>query len=135
MNGLVSKYLNILEFDIKFSFDGEFKETIITNGRKNLSYGNFSEGERSRIDLAVLFTFREFAEIRSRSSCSLMIFDEIIDSTLDSEGIIAFQQIIKNNIENSNVFVISHKGYDIEDKFDDSIKFKKSGHFSKIESS
>lgn len=132
LNGLVKKYMDILEFSVKFSFDEQFKDTIVTTGRKNLSYGSFSEGERSRIDLAILFAFREFVEIRSRSSCSLIIFDEIADSTLDQDGWDAFQHII-NTVNNSNIFVISHKGYDIADEFNDSIKFKKRGNFSCID--
>lgn len=132
INKLLSKYLSILGFPIKFTFDEEFKENIVVKGRRNLTYSSFSAGEKMRLDLALLFAFREIPIIRSGSSCNLLIFDEVADSAMDIEGWDSFLSIIDSVSDVGNVFVISPRGDVLIDKFTDSIKFKKSGQFSQI---
>ena len=129
INKLIAKYLEILEFPIKFTFDESFDETIIVSGRRQLGYSSFSAGESMRVDLALLFAFREIPIIRSGKSCNLLIFDEVADSAMDSAGWDAFLTII-NNTDVGNVFVISPRGENLVDKFPSSLVFRKEGPFS-----
>jgi DNA repair exonuclease SbcCD ATPase subunit len=133
INKLIRKYLDILEFPVGFILDEEFKETISVPGRRDLSYGSFSAGEQMRIDLALLFTFREIPIIKGGNTTNLMIFDEIADSALDSEGWDAFFTIIESITDVSNVFVLSPKGDELTEKFNDAIRFFKSGSFTQME--
>lgn len=132
INKLIRKYLDILEFNIDFRFDESFTETIISRNRYNFSYANFSEGEKMRIDLCLLFTWRELSRLRNSAATNILIFDEIGDSSLDSEGFEAFMKIIDESAKNQNVFIISHKGDIMTDKFRDVIRFDKVGNFTEI---
>ena len=132
INSLISKYLSILEFDVEFVLDNEFKETIKSRGRDIFSYGNFSDGQKIRIDLALLFTFREVSRMKNSASTNLLIMDEIADGSMDSDGIDDLVRIInsKDN-EQSNIFVISHNDKIIE-HFDNTIKFVMKNNFTEL---
>ncbi len=132
INKLISKYLQILEFPIKFQFDEMFNERVVVKGRTDLTYNSFSEGERMRIDLSLLFAFRELAKIRTGVGCNLLIFDEILDAALDTNGIESFMSIIKSLGEDANIYVISHGGDAVRAKFDAGMKFQKQGKFSEL---
>lgn len=133
INKLISKYLSILGFPIKFTFDESFKEHIIVKGRRNLTYSSFSAGEKMRVDLALLFAFREIPIIRSGNSCNLLIFDEVADSAMDSDGWDQFLTIINSISDVGNVFVISPRGDQLVEKFSKSLVFSKKGPFSTLD--
>ena len=133
INKYVNKYLNELDFLINFSIDENFNETIQSQYRDEFSYASFSEGEKMRIDLALLFTWRQVAKLKNSVNTNLLILDEVFDSSLDAEGTDAFLKIINTLDANTNVFVISHKGEILFDKFISTIKFAKEKQFSKIE--
>ena len=133
INKYVNKYLNELDFLINFSIDENFSETIQSQYRDEFSYSSFSEGEKMRIDLALLFTWRMVAKLKNSVNTNLLILDEVFDSSLDAEGTDAFLKIINTLDANTNVFVISHKGEILFDKFISTIKFAKEKQFSKIE--
>ncbi len=133
INKYVNKYLNELDFLINFSIDENFNETIQSQYRDEFSYASFSEGEKMRIDLALLFTWRQVAKLKNSVNTNLLIMDEVFDSSLDAEGTDAFLKIINSMDVNTNVFVISHKGEILFDKFISTIKFTKERSFSKIE--
>jgi DNA repair exonuclease SbcCD ATPase subunit len=131
INQQVSKYLQMMEFYINFRLDEEFNETIESPIHEDFSYSSFSEGEKQRIDLALLFTWREVAKIKNSTSTNLLIMDEIFDSSLDGFGTDEFLKIIRFVIKDANIFVISHKE-SLHDKFDRVIKFEKRKNFSQI---
>jgi len=131
MNTLINKYLQELEFYVNFNLDDTFNETIKSRFRDEFSYASFSEGEKMRIDLALLFTWREVAKLKNSVNTNLLILDEIFDSSLDSNGTADFINILRNITEGNNVFVISHKQDILHDKFDNVIQFKKVKNFSK----
>jgi DNA repair exonuclease SbcCD ATPase subunit len=131
INQQVVKYLQMMEFYINFKLDEEFNETIESPIHEDFSYSSFSEGEKQRIDLALLFTWREVAKIKNSTSTNLLIMDEIFDSSLDGFGTEEFLKIIKFVVKDANVFVISHKE-SLHDKFDRVIKFEKRKNFSQI---
>ena len=133
INKFVNKYLNELEFLINFSIDENFNETIQSQYRDEFSYSSFSEGEKMRIDLALLFTWRMVAKLKNSVNTNLLILDEVFDSSLDADGTDAFLKIINTLDADTNVFVISHKGEILFDKFISTIKFVKEKQFSKIE--
>lgn len=133
INKLISKYLSILGFPIKFTFDEDFKESIIVKGRRDLTYSSFSAGESMRVDLALLFAFREIPIIRSGNSCNLLIFDEVADSAMDSDGWDSFLTIINSISDVGNVFVISPRGDVLVEKFSKAISFSKQGQFSTLD--
>ena len=133
INKYVNKYLNELEFLINFSIDENFSETIRSQYRDEFSYSSFSEGEKMRIDLALLFTWRMVAKLKNSVNTNLLILDEVFDSSLDADGTEAFLKILNSLDEKTNVFVISHKGEILYDKFRSTIKFVKEKQFSKIE--
>ena len=133
INKYVNKYLNELDFLINFSIDENFNETIQSQYRDEFSYSSFSEGEKMRIDLALLFTWRMVAKLKNSVNTNLLILDEVFDSSLDAEGTDSFLKIINTLDANTNVFVISHKGEILFDKFISTIKFAKEKQFSKIE--
>ena len=133
INKYVNKYLNELDFLINFSIDENFNETIQSQYRDEFSYSSFSEGEKMRIDLALLFTWRMVAKLKNSVNTNLLILDEVFDSSLDAEGTDAFLKIINSLDANTNVFVISHKGEILFDKFISTIKFAKEKQVSKIE--
>jgi DNA repair exonuclease SbcCD ATPase subunit len=132
MNQLINKYLQLMDFYINFTFDEEFKELIKSPIYEDFSYESFSEGEKMRINLAILFTWREVARLKNSVNTNLLILDEVFDSSLDFAGTDYFTRIIKFIISNTNVFVISHKTDELVDKFDKVIKFEKIKGFSKM---
>ena len=132
MNQQINKYLQLMDFYINFSLDEEFKESVKSPIHDKFVYESFSEGEKMRIDLALLFTWREIARMKNSASTNLLILDEIFDSSLDGFGTEYFTKIIKYVVSDANVFVISHKTDDLIDQFDRVIKFDKLKGFSKL---
>ena len=133
INQQVNRYLQIMDFYTNFTLDEEFNETIQSPIHEDFSYASFSEGEKMRIDLALLFTWREVARMKNSVNTNLLILDEIFDSSLDEMGTEYFTKIIRFVIKDANVFVISHKT-GMEDKFENHIKFEKVKAFSRIAS-
>ena len=129
INQQVNRYLQLMDFYINFNLDEEFNESIQSPIHDNFSYASFSEGEKMRIDLALLFTWREVARFKNSVSTNLLIMDEVFDSSLDGLGTDEFLKIIKYVISDANIFIISHKD-SLFDKFDDVIKFEKVKGFS-----
>jgi chromosome segregation ATPase len=132
INKLINKYLASLDFFVDFNMDENFEETIKSRGRDDFSYNSFSEGEKMRIDLAVLFAWRTVAKLRSSINTNLLIMDEVFDSSLDATGIEEFMKILGKVTEDNNVFVISHKADQLYDQFEKVIKFEKHNNFSKM---
>ena len=132
MNQQINKYLQLMDFYINFSLDEEFKESVKSPVHDKFVYESFSEGEKMRIDLALLFTWREIARMKNSANTNLLILDEIFDSSLDGFGTEYFTKIIKYVVSDANVFVISHKTDDLIDQFDRVIKFDKLKGFSKL---
>ena len=131
INQNVNKYLQMMDFYINFNLDEEFNEHIKTPVYEDFSYGSFSEGQKQRINLALLFSWRELAKIKNSTNVNLLILDEVFDSSLDSSGIDDFLKIIRYVIKDFNIFVISHKD-GVQDKFDSIIEFEKRGNFSAL---
>ena len=131
INQQVNRYLQMMDFYINFKLDEEFNETIESPIHEKFSYASFSEGEKMRIDLALLFTWREVARVKNSVNTNLLIMDEVFDSSLDTLGTDEFLKIIRFVIKDANVFVISHKT-ELHDKFDSVIKFEKVRGFSRI---
>ena len=132
MNKLINKYLAAMEFLVQFELDENFNEKIKSRFRDEFSYASFSEGEKMRIDLALLFTWRSVAKLRNSASTNLLIMDEVFDSSLDNTGTEEFLKILESLTVDTNVFVISHKGDQLYDKFHSVIKFEKTKNFSRI---
>jgi DNA repair exonuclease SbcCD ATPase subunit len=130
INKNLNKYLEILEFPVNFTLDQEFNEKALNPIYEDFSYSSFSEGEKMRIDLSLLFTWREIAKVKNSINTNLLILDEVFDSSLDDFGTDNFTKIIKYVINKSNVFVISHKTDELIDKFNSVIKFEKQKGFS-----
>ena len=131
MNKLINGYLTSMDFYVNFTLDNSFNETIKSRHRDEFSYSSFSEGEKMRIDLALLFTWRAVAKMKNSTNTNLLILDEIFDSSLDTTGTDDFLKIL-NTFADQNVFVISHKGDTMFDKFRSVIKFEKQRNFSKL---
>ncbi len=131
INQQVNRYLQMMDFYINFKLDEEFSETIESPIHENFSYSSFSEGEKMRIDLALLFTWREVARVKNSVNTNLLIMDEVFDSSLDGMGTDEFLKIIRFVIKDANVFVISHKA-DLHDKFNSVIRFEKVKGFSRV---
>ena len=131
MNQLINKYLASMEFYVNFTLNENFDETIKSRFRDNFNYASFSEGEKMRIDLALLFTWRAIAKMKNSTNTNLLILDEIFDSSLDSAGTDEFLKIL-NTLEGENVFVISHKQDVLVDKFKHTLRFEKNKNFSKM---
>ena len=131
MNQLINKYLMSMDFYVNFHLDENFTETIKSRFRDTFNYASFSEGEKMRIDLAILFTWRAVAKMKNSTNTNLLILDEIFDSSLDGTGTEEFLRIL-NTLEGENTFVISHKGDQLADKFRNSIRFEKVQNFSRI---
>jgi DNA repair exonuclease SbcCD ATPase subunit len=132
MNKLINKYLTAMDFFVNFNLDENFDETIKSRHRDEFSYASFSEGEKMRIDLALLFTWRQVAKMKNSVNTNLLILDEVFDSSLDGVGTEEFLKLL-NSLDNStNVFVISHKGDQLFDKFRSVIKFEKRNNFSQV---
>lgn len=131
-NQLINKYLQSMDFFVNFTLDEEFNEVIKSRFRDEFSYASFSEGEKQKIDLALLFTWREVARMKNSVATNLLILDEVFDSSLDASGTGELLQILRSLGDNTNVFVISHKGEILVDKFLRTIKFEKVNDFSKM---
>ena len=129
-NQLINKYLQSMDFFVNFTLDEEFNEVIKSRFRDDFSYSSFSEGEKQKIDLALLFTWREIARMKNSVATNLLILDEVFDSSLDTSGTGELLQILRNLGNDTNVFVISHKGEILVDKFLRTIKFEKINDFS-----
>lgn len=130
INQQVNKYLQLMDFYINFKLDEEFSETVESPIHEDFSYASFSEGEKMRIDLSLLFTWREIARVKNSVNTNLLIMDEVFDSSLDGFGTDEFLKIIRYIISDANIFVISHKT-GMEDKFEDVLKFEKVKGFSR----
>jgi len=132
MNKLINKYLNAMDAYIHFELDESFNEIVKSRHRDEFTYASFSEGEKMRIDLAILFTWRQIAKMKNSVNTNLLLLDEIFDSSLDTAGTDYFLNLMNSFGENSNIFVISHKGDQLFDKFRSVIKFEKRNDFSVI---
>jgi DNA repair exonuclease SbcCD ATPase subunit len=132
INRLINKYLSAMEFLVQFELNEEFSETIKSRHRDDFSYASFSEGEKMRINLAVLFTWRAVAKLRNSVNTNLLIMDEVFDSSLDANGTEEFMKILNNLTQDTNTFIISHKTDQIGDKFNNVIRFEKHKNFSKV---
>lgn len=132
MNNLINKYLNILDFFVKFDLDESFNETIRSRHRDEFSYASFSEGEKSRIDLALLFAWRHIAKLKNSTNTNLLILDETFDSSLDVDGVDNLLKILYSLKKDSNVFIISHKKDVLDGKFPRKIEFEKVNNFSQV---
>lgn len=130
MNKLINKYLSALDFFVNFEMNENFEETIKSRHRDEFSYANFSEGEKQKIDLALLFTWRQVAKLKNSANTNLLILDEVFDSSLDTSSVELLMNLIHEFSDDTNVFVISHKGDQLFDKFRSVIKFHKKGNFS-----
>lgn len=133
MNKLINKYLAAMDFFVNFEINENFEETIKSRFRDEFSYANFSEGEKQKIDLALLFTWRQIAKLKNSNNTNLLILDEVFDSSLDTSSVELLMNLIHEFSDDTNVFVISHKGDQLFDKFRSVIKFVKKGNFSVIE--
>jgi DNA repair exonuclease SbcCD ATPase subunit len=131
INQQINRYLQMMDFYINFTLDEEFNESVKSPVYEDFSYSSFSEGEKSRINLALLFAWREVAKLKNSVSCNLIIFDEVFDSSLDGSGTEEFLKIIRYVISDANIFVISHKS-GLEDKFGSVIRVEKKKNFSYI---
>ena len=131
MNNLINKYLQSMDFFVNFHLDEEFNETIKSRFRDTFVYNSFSEGEKLRIDLALLFTWRTIAKMKNSTNTNLLILDEIFDSSLDGSGTEDFFKILKS-LTSENTFIISHKGDILFDKFTNIIKFEKYKNFTRL---
>jgi len=132
INKLMNKYLAAMEFFVQFELDEQFNEKIKSRFRDEFTYDSFSEGEKMRIDLSLLFTWRAVAKLRNSVTTNLLIMDEVFDSSLDTTGTDEFLKLITQLTQDTNVFVISHKGDQLFDKFHSNIKFEKVKNFSQI---
>jgi len=133
MNKLINKYLAALDFFVNFEINENFEETIKSRHRDEFSYANFSEGEKQKIDLALLFTWRQIAKLKNSANTNLLILDEVFDSSLDASSVELLMNLIHEFSTDTNVFVISHKSDTLFDKFRSVIKFTKRGNFSVID--
>lgn len=132
MNKYINKFLTSMDFFTQFTLDEEFNEVIKSRYRDEFSYMNFSEGEKMRIDLALLLAWREIAKIKNSVNCNLLILDEVFDSSLDSMGIDELMKLINTVSDKSNIYIISHKSDQLVDKFTSVITFEKKNNFSRI---
>jgi hypothetical protein len=132
MNKLINMYLSAMDFFVKFELDESFNESIKSRFRDEFTYASFSEGEKMRIDLAILFTWRQIAKMKNSVNTNLLLLDEIFDSSLDVAGTDYFLSVMDTLGENTNVFVISHKGDVLLDKFKNNLRFEKTNDFSSL---
>jgi len=131
INTLVNKYLAAMDFFVKFELNENFEEKILSRHRDDFTYASFSEGEKMRIDLALLFTWRAIARMKNSANTNLLVLDEVFDASLDNNGCDEFLKLI-SSLEDTNVFVISHKGDVLLDKFQATVRFTKQKNFSRI---
>jgi DNA repair exonuclease SbcCD ATPase subunit len=132
MNKMINQYLQVLDFFVAFHLDESFNETIKSRHRDAFNYASFSEGEKQRIDLSLLFTWRQVAKMKNSAATNLLILDETFDSSLDVDGVDSLTKILDTLEDGSNVFIISHKGDVLENKFRSKIEFIKERNFSKV---
>jgi DNA repair exonuclease SbcCD ATPase subunit len=132
MNKLINKYLQSMDAYIHFELDESFNEIVKSRHRDDFTYASFSEGEKMRIDLSILFTWRQIAKMKNSVNTNLLLLDEIFDSSLDTAGTDYFLNLMNQFGENTNIFVISHKGDQLFDKFRSVVKFEKRNDFSVI---
>jgi DNA repair exonuclease SbcCD ATPase subunit len=132
MNKMINQYLQVLDFFVAFHLDESFNETIKSRHRDAFNYSSFSEGEKQRIDLSLLFTWRQVAKMKNSAATNLLILDETFDSSLDVDGVDSLTKILDTLEDGSNVFIISHKGDVLENKFRSKIEFIKERNFSKV---
>ena len=132
INKLINKYLSAMDFFVQFELNEQFEETIKSRFRDEFSYASFSEGEKMRINLAILFTWRAVAKMRNSINTNLLIMDEVFDSSLDSGGTEEFMKILTNLTQDTNTFIISHKTDQLWDRFERVIRFEKHKNFSRI---
>jgi len=133
MNKLINKYLTSMDFFVNFNINESFEETIKSRHRDEFAYANFSEGEKQKIDLALLFTWRQIAKLKNSTNTNLLILDEVFDSSLDTASVELLMSLLKDLSSETNVFVISHKSDQMFDKFRSVIRFVKKNNFSVIE--
>ena len=133
MNKLINKYLTAMDFFVNFNINESFEETIKSRHRDEFSYANFSEGEKQKIDMSLLLTWRQIAKLKNSTNTNLLILDEIFDSSLDTASVELLMSLLKDLSSDTNVFVISHKGDQLFDRFRSVIKFVKKNNFSVIE--
>jgi len=131
INKLVNKYLSSMDFFVNFNLDESFKESIKSRHRDEFSYHNFSEGEKQRIDMALMLTWRAIAKLKNSANTNLLVLDEVFDSSLDNTGTEELMKIL-HALDDANIFVISHKGDILQDKFANTIRFEKVKNFSRI---
>jgi chromosome segregation ATPase len=131
MNKFINQYMSVLEFFVSFTLDDSFNETIRSRHRDDFSYSSFSEGEKMRINLAILFTWRQIAKLKNHNATNLLILDETFDSSLDGDGVDNLLKIL-NTLANTNVFVITHKPDMMADKMTAKLEFAKVGNFSRL---
>jgi hypothetical protein len=132
MNKYINKFLTSMDFFVQFILDEDFNETIKSRHRDEMSYMNFSEGEKMRIDLALLLAWREIARAKNSVNCNLLILDEVFDSSLDSLGMEELMKLLNSVSDKSNIYVISHKSDQLVDKFQNTISFEKKNNFSRM---
>ena len=132
INALINKYLKDMEFFVSFDLDENFNETIKSRHRDNFSYMSFSEGEKMRIDLAILLAWREISRLKNSANTNLLILDEVFDASLDAMGSDDFLKLLNKLSEKNHIFVISHKADQLADKFQNQITFRKAGNFSRL---
>lgn len=132
INSLISKYLAEMELFVDFQLNNQFEETIKSRYRDEFTYASFSEGEKFRINLALLFTWREISKMRNGTNTNLLIMDEVMDSSLDDSGNAEFSKVIMSLTKDTNTFIISHRTDQISDKFDRILNFEKHNNFSRI---
>lgn len=132
LNKYINQYLTQLDFFVNFNINENFEEVIKSRHRDEFTYANFSEGEKTRLDLAILFSFRQLARLKNSVNTNLLILDEIMDGSLDTGGTDVFMNLLSSVDKNTNIFVISHKSDQVSDKFDTVLKFEKIKNFSKM---
>jgi len=132
MNKYINKFLSAMDFFVQFNLDEEFNEQIKSRHRDEFSYMNFSEGEKMRIDLALLLAWREIARLKNSINCNLLILDEVFDSSLDGVGMDELMKLLRVISDKANVYVISHKADQLVDKFGSLVIFEKKNNFSKL---
>lgn len=133
MNKLINKYLSSMDFFVNFNLNENFEETIKSRFRDEFSYASFSEGEKQKIDIALLLTWRQIAKLKNSTNTNLLILDEIFDSSLDTNSVDLLLNILNIVSSDTNIFVISHKGDQLFDKFNNTIRFSKKNNFSQVE--
>lgn len=134
MNKLINQYLSEFELFVDFNLDENFNETIKSRFRDAFSFASFSEGEKMRISLSIMFTWRAIAKLRNSVSTNLLIMDETLDGPSDAEGVESLIDILHKMNSNDNIFIISHRGSAFREKFDDHIQFEKVKNFTQIAS-